>query len=80
MKTDFSAAFYSADQDKITLAKRITLLKEQVDGARQEKDNLLKFLKAELTDRLGISVGYWIQGSFKNHTVISIERQLRWPV
>ena len=70
MKTDLSAAFYSTNQDTETLAKRVTLLEEQASAARQEKDNLLKFLKSELSEHLEIRVGYWIQGSFKNHTAI----------
>lgn len=70
MKTDFSTAFYSSDNDKETLAKRNTLLTEQVEAARDQKDNVLKFIKSELSGYLGIKVAYWIQGSFKNHTVI----------
>lgn len=70
MKTDFSAAFYSTNQDNETFAKRVTLLDEQVSAARKEKDKLLKFLKLELSEYFGIRVGYWIQGSFKNHTAI----------
>ncbi|APD84804.1 hypothetical protein BM527_01130 [Alteromonas sp. Mex14] len=67
---DFSVAFFSSDGSRETLATRNTLLKEQTDGARREKDQLLQFLKSELHCQLGIKVGYWIQGSFKNHTVI----------
>lgn len=70
MKTDFSEGFYSNDSEKETLATRNTLLTEQVDTARQEKDNLLLFLKSQLASYLGLKVAYWIQGSFKNHTVI----------
>lgn len=70
MKTDFSEGFYSNDSDKETLATRNTLLTEQVDAARQEKDKLLLFLKSQLAGYLGVKVAYWIQGSFKNHTVI----------
>lgn len=70
MKTDFSEGFYSNDSTKETLATRNTLLKEQVDTARQEKDKLLIFLKSQLASYLGLKVAYWIQGSFKSHTVI----------
>jgi hypothetical protein len=70
MKTDFSEGFYSNDSDKETLATRNTLLIEQLDAVRQEKDKLLLFLKSQLAGYLGEKVAYWIQGSFKNHTVI----------
>ncbi len=75
MKTDLSSAFFSRDDDKETLASRMTLLDEQVDAVRHEKNNLLAFIKANLSDSLGFKVGYWIQGSFKNHTVIKPVRR-----
>jgi hypothetical protein len=67
---DFSEGFFSNGTDKETLATRNTLLTEQLEAARQEKNNLLLFLKNQMTEYLGIAVAYWIQGSFKNHTVI----------
>jgi hypothetical protein len=70
MKTDFSDGFYSNNKKKETLSTRNTLLTEQINSARQEKDKLLLFLKSELSEYLGFKVAYWIQGSFKNHTVI----------
>lgn len=75
MKTDLSSAFFSSDGDKETLTSRVTLLDEQADAAIHEKNNLLAFIKANLSDSLGFKVGYWIQGSFKNHTVIKPVRR-----
>lgn len=75
MKTDLSSAFFSSDDDKETLASRMTLLDEQVDAVRTEKNKLLAFIKTNLSDNLGFKVGYWIQGSFKNHTVIKPVRR-----
>jgi hypothetical protein len=62
--------FLSSNEDKETLNKRVTLLAEQMDYARSKKDHLLHYLKSELSNKLGVSVGYCLQGSYKNHTLI----------
>lgn len=62
--------FLSSNGDKETLNKRVTLLAEQIEYARTKKDQLLNYLKSELSTRLAIPVGYCLQGSYKNHTLI----------
>jgi hypothetical protein len=62
--------FHSSDESKETLNKRVTLLPEQVDYARLKKNHLLSYLKSELSARFKILVRYWLQGSYKNHTLI----------
>jgi len=62
--------FNSSNKEKETLNKRVTLLPEQIDYARERKNHLLEYLKSELSSRLDIQTGYWLQGSYKNHTLI----------
>lgn len=65
-----SSIFYSNDSNKVTVNKRISLNAKQKENARLEKDKLLIFIKPYLSKRLGCSVLSWIQGSYKNHTLI----------
>ncbi len=62
--------FLSSNEGKETLNKRVTLLAEQMDYARSRKNHLLDYLKSELSNKLGVNVGYCLQGSYKNHTLI----------
>lgn len=62
--------FLSSSEDMETLNKRVTLLAEQMDYARSKKNHLLAYLKSELSNKLGVPVGYCLQGSYKNHTLI----------
>jgi hypothetical protein len=62
--------FNSSNKEKETLNQRVTLLPEQIDYARERKNHLLEYLKSELSSRLDIQTGYWLQGSYKNHTLI----------
>lgn len=65
-----SKVFNSSDNETETLNKRVTLLVEQIGYARKKKDHLLEYLKSELSLKLDIKTGYWLQGSYKNHTLI----------
>jgi len=65
-----AVVFYSSDAEKETVNKRVTLLNEQLEYARTKKNELLSYLKKELSSRLKISVVYWLQGSYKNRTLI----------
>ncbi|MDF1690474.1 MAG: CBASS cGAMP synthase [Cycloclasticus sp.] len=62
--------FYSSDESKATLDVRVTLLPQQIEYARSKKDHLLNDLKKQLSVRSGVTVAYWLQGSYKNHTLI----------
>lgn len=62
--------FLSSSEGKETLNKRVTLLTEQMNYARSRKNHLLDYLKNELSNKLGVKVGYCLQGSYKNHTLI----------
>ena len=65
-----AVVFYSINDEKETVSKRVTLLDEQLEYARSKKNELLSFLKAELSSNLNIPVVYWLQGSYKNRTLI----------
>lgn len=61
--------FYDANSLE-TLAGRISLTPEQLEDARQKKDKLLELIKPELSSSLDVPVRHWLQGSYKNHTLI----------
>ncbi|GIU24319.1 cyclic GMP-AMP synthase DncV-like nucleotidyltransferase [Shewanella sp. MBTL60-007] len=65
-----AVVFYSTNDEKETVSKRVTLLDEQLEYARTKKNELLSYLKKELSNNLNIPVGYWLQGSYKNRTLI----------
>jgi len=62
--------FFDRTSNEGTLSSRITLLEEQITPARSKKDELLSDLKHYLANKLRIEVKHWIQGSYKNHTLI----------
>lgn len=64
-----SELFYKKDSNE-TLSSRITLTEGQVSDARKKKDDLLAFIKTEISTALNESVKHWLQGSYKNHTLI----------
>ncbi len=62
--------FYDPDKKTRTLTERIMLSERQLDRARGGKDRLLAYLKPELGKALGVEVRHWLQGSYKNHTLV----------
>jgi hypothetical protein len=62
--------FFDENSDSESLFLRITLSKEQIAEAKEKKDYLLALLKPELSNSTEVSVGHWLQGSYKNHTLI----------
>lgn len=59
------------DKNEIeTLCTRISLTPEQLEDAREKKDKLLELIKPELSSSLEVPVKHWLQGSYKNHTLI----------
>lgn len=42
-----AALFFSSQNEAETLNKRVTLLPEQLENARQKKDELISYLKTE---------------------------------
>lgn len=53
-----------------TLSSRLTLSPEQLEDARDKKDKLLSYIKPELASAFEVPVKHWLQGSYKNHTLI----------
>ena len=73
---DINSAFiFSHDDAADTLYSRITLSSDQVERAREIKDVLLKEIKSKLSCKLGVDVKHWLQGSYKNHTLIRPTRK-----
>lgn len=64
-----SKLFYDSGEDE-SLYSRISLTQEQISDARDKKDKLLELIKSELSNSLEVSVKHWLQGSYKNHTLI----------
>ncbi|MDI1353246.1 MAG: hypothetical protein PSV35_10855, partial [bacterium] len=68
---DISSVFlFSRDENVITLSSRITLSSKQLDDARILKNQLLNEIKSRLKSEIGIDVKHWLQGSYKNHTLV----------
>ncbi|MEJ1377602.1 MAG: hypothetical protein RPU32_06440 [Candidatus Sedimenticola sp. (ex Thyasira tokunagai)] len=65
-----SAKLFFDTADAETLSSRISLTSEQMDEARVKKDKLLELIKPELSSSLETQVKHWLQGSYKNHTLI----------
>ncbi len=65
-----SAKLFFDVADAETLSSRISLTPEQMDDARVKKDKLLELIKPELSSSLEAQVKHWLQGSYKNHTLI----------
>ena len=64
-----SKMFYEDSQNE-TLSSRLTLSPEQLEDAQNKKDNLLSYIKPELSRVFDTPVKHWLQGSYKNHTLI----------
>jgi hypothetical protein len=65
-----SAKLFFDITDTETLSKRISLTPEQIEDARDRKDKLLELIKPELSSSLETTVKHWLQGSYKNYTLI----------
>jgi hypothetical protein len=65
-----SADFFFDVANTETLSKRISLTPEQMEDAKDKKDKLLELVKPELSSSLETPVKHWLQGSYKNHTLI----------
>lgn len=65
-----SKLFYQENKEKETLFQRVTLSDEQLEDARLKKNELLSELKSGLASNLEVVVRHWLQGSYKNHTLI----------
>jgi hypothetical protein len=72
---DNARLFFNSNNGEDTLHGRISLSEEQLTYARERKDALLGHLKPELRSALGIDVRHWLQGSYKNHTLIAPVRK-----
>src|SRR5690606_37906311 len=65
-----SAKLFFDNNEAETLFTRISLTTEQLEEARTKKDKLLELIKSELASSLEVPVRHWLQGSYKNHTLI----------
>lgn len=65
-----SAKLFFDNNKAETLFTRISLTTEQLEDARAKKDKLLELIKFELASSLESPVKHWLQGSYKNHTLI----------
>lgn len=65
-----SARLFFDNNEAETLFTRISLTPEQLEDARAKKDKLLELFKPELAASLEVPVKHWLQGSYKNHTLI----------
>ncbi|WP_428608216.1 cyclic GMP-AMP synthase DncV-like nucleotidyltransferase [Sedimenticola sp.] len=65
-----SAKLFFDNDENETLFRCISLTPEQLEDAKTKKDKLLKLIKPELASSLDAPVKHWLQGSYKNHTLI----------
>jgi len=65
-----SAKLFFDSNENETLFTRVSLTPEQLEDARAKKDKLLELVKSELSSSLEVPVKHWLQGSYKNHTLI----------
>ena len=65
-----SSKLFFDNSESETLFTRISLTEEQMKDAKDKKDKLLELLKPELSTSLETPVKHWLQGSYKNHTLI----------
>ncbi|WP_319704225.1 nucleotide-binding domain-containing protein [Cronobacter sakazakii] len=62
--------FYSKINDEFTLHERIKLSKVVLEKGIAKKNELIEFLRQELKESFGCDVKFWLQGSYKSHTLI----------
>mgnify|MGYP000214467522 CR=1 FL=1 len=65
-----SAKLFFDNDDSETLLSRISLTSEQIEEAKEKKNKLLELIKPKLAGSLDVQVKHWLQGSYKNHTLI----------
>lgn len=68
--SEISKVFYSTNPDSVTLHSRIKLTQTQKDNVIKVREDCLPFIKKMLSEQLGYEIGHWIQGSYKNKTLI----------
>lgn len=62
--------FYSSEKNELTLHERIKLSTVVLDKGVTKKNELIEFLREELKGSFGCDVRFWLQGSYKSHTLI----------
>lgn len=62
--------FYSTTNVENTLHQRIKLSEVILNKGIAKKDELIEFLREELKAAFDCNVGFWLQGSYKSHTLI----------
>lgn len=62
--------FYSSEKNELTLHERLKLSTVVLDKGVAKKNELIEFLREELKGSFLCEVGFWLQGSYKSHTLI----------
>ncbi|HHQ6602464.1 TPA: cyclic GMP-AMP synthase DncV-like nucleotidyltransferase [Serratia fonticola] len=62
--------FYDASGNNDSLHARLRISDVIKDKAVSWKDQLIEYLRQDLKDIFNCEVGFWIQGSYKSHTLI----------
>lgn len=62
--------FFSNDDTEETLHQRTKLSSVILDKGVAKKNELIEFMRGELSESFGCQVFFWLQGSYKSHTLI----------
>jgi len=65
-----SEAFYSKSNKENTLHQRVKLSRIVLAKGIAKKNELIEFLRQELKEAFECEVKFWVQGSYKSHTLI----------
>lgn len=67
--------FYDGDNDSETLFNRVSLTSEQEEHLKDKKDSVQEHLEQYLSKTTGKPISFYIQGSYKNKTLIKPVRK-----
>lgn len=67
--------FYDGDKDSETLFNRVSLTPEQEERLKDKKDSVQEHLEQYLSKTSGKPISFYIQGSYKNKTLIKPVRK-----
>ncbi|MBI0566163.1 hypothetical protein F6Q05_22440, partial [Pectobacterium parmentieri] len=65
-----SDLFYLTDNPENTLHQRTKISDVVLSKGIAKKDELIEFLREELKESFDCEVKFWLQGSYKSHTLI----------
>ncbi|GEA04797.1 hypothetical protein KUL17_36940 [Alteromonas sp. KUL17] len=67
---DSSTLLYSQNKESNTLHSRLIISEAVLKKGVSKKDELVDFLREELRETFDCEVRFWLQGSYKSHTLI----------